>query len=119
MTYQHLKDLFPWASDDFIRANSDPASQPPAVVERDPQDEPLRTHEVQENLPARFLVRVTTARKRLCDEDNLCCKWVVDCLRTVGIIPDDRPDIAHIEVRQRKVGKEEKEHTIIEVIPQA
>jgi hypothetical protein len=118
MTYQHLKSLFPWASDDFIRANSDPASLPPAVVERDTQDEPVRTDAVQEEMPARFHVRLTTARKRLCDEDNTSCKWVVDCLRTVRIIPDDRPDIAHIEVRQRKVGAEEKEHTVIEVIPQ-
>lgn len=63
----------------------------------------------------RFLVRVESVRRILLDEDNLCEKYVVDCCRYSGLLPGDRPGQTQIEVRQRKVGKGEEEHTLIEI----
>lgn len=63
----------------------------------------------------RFLIRVTSVRNRLIDEDNLCVKLVVDCCRYAGLIPGDSPGEAKIEARQRKVAKSEVPHTIVEI----
>lgn len=63
----------------------------------------------------RFLVRVTSVRRILLDEDNLCEKYVVDCCRYAGLLPGDRPGQTKIAVSQRKVGKEEEEHTLVEI----
>ena len=63
----------------------------------------------------RFLVRVTSVRNRLIDEDNLCVKLVVDCCRYAGLIPGDSAGEAKIEAFQRKVGKGEAAHTIVEI----
>ena len=65
----------------------------------------------------RLLVRVTSRRTRLLDEDNLSAKWVCDCLRYAGIIQDDTPSQVKIEVGQQKIsGKAgEKESVIIEI----
>lgn len=63
----------------------------------------------------RFLVRITSVRRRLIDEDNLCEKYVVDCARYAGAIPDDSPGTTRIETRQLKAEKEEDERTIVEI----
>jgi hypothetical protein len=63
----------------------------------------------------RFFVRVTSVRRRLIDEDNLCEKYVVDCCRYAGLIDGDEPGKTRIEATQRKAGKEEREHTLIEI----
>lgn len=63
----------------------------------------------------RFLVRVTSVRGRLIDEDNLCEKYIVDCCRYAGLLPGDSPAETKIEVCQRKVSKGEEEHTLIEI----
>ena len=63
----------------------------------------------------RFLVRVTSVRCRLLDEDNLCVKLVVDCCRYAGLIPGDSAGEAKIEASQRKVAKGETPHTIVEI----
>lgn len=64
---------------------------------------------------AQFLVRVTSHRKRLLDEDNLGIKYHVDTLRYAGLLPGDSPATTHIEARQRKVAKGEPEKTVIEM----
>lgn len=63
----------------------------------------------------RFLVRIKSRRKRLLDEDNLCEKFAVDCCRYAGLLPDDAPGETKIEISQEKVGKEEREETLIEI----
>jgi hypothetical protein len=88
----------------------------PAVVESNPGDAPLATEEVQRPTRQRFLVRVTSVRKRLLDADNLCEKYHVDLCRYAGVIPDDSPDKVEIQVSQRKANKGEEEATIIEII---
>jgi hypothetical protein len=64
---------------------------------------------------AKFLVRLTSRRKRLLDQDNLCEKYHVDCLRYAGIIPSDAPSQTRIEVCQIKTAKGEPEEIHIEV----
>lgn len=63
----------------------------------------------------RFRVCVTSVRSRLCDTDNIVAKWTVDCIRRGGIIPDDDPETAVIEVSQRQVKPGEAEHSLVEV----
>ena len=87
----------------------------PAALERNTSDAPLETKEVQGRADGRFLVRVTSVRKRLADEDGLCEKYVLDCCRYAGLIPDDSPELCKVETCQRKAKKGEKEHTIIEI----
>lgn len=65
--------------------------------------------------PTKFLVSVTSFRRRLLDEDNLVAKWHVDALRYAGILPSDAPDQAKISVGQEKVKTEEEECTVITI----
>ncbi len=67
----------------------------------------------------RLLVRVTSVRLRLIDEDNLCEKYVVDCCRYAGLLPGDGPATTRIQATQRKVEKGESEHTLIEIYEDA
>ena len=88
---------------------------PIAALERRPCDVSLAAGQVQERPDGRFLVRVESVRKRLADEDGLCEKYVVDCCRYAGWLPDDAPGICKIETTQRKAAKGEAEHTILEI----
>jgi len=86
-----------------------------AKLESDFGDAPLEKKTLQGQCGPRFLVRVTSIRARLCDEDNLCEKFHVDLCRYAGVIPDDAPGEVKIEVCQKKAGKKEREETIVEV----
>ena len=94
-------------------ANRPHNSGTPPVLERSFETQPVATDRHEEAHPARFHVCVTSIRKRLLDEDNLCAKFHVDCLRRAGLIPNDNPATAHIEVMQRRCYKGEMEYTVI------
>lgn len=116
MTRNEITRRFPKASEAFIRANlSVGDDDKPAFVECGAGDAPLEAEEVQRPASERFLVRVTSIRRRLLDEDNLCEKYHVDLCRYSGIIPDDAPGKTKIEVCQIKAGKGEAEKTVIEI----
>lgn len=85
------------------------------IVECAVGDEPLETNQSQEGTAGRFRVQFVSIRKRLCDPDNLSVKWLLDCLRYCGSIPGDEPEKIILEVSQRHTGKNEQEHTTIEV----
>ena len=89
-----------------------------AKLERNSGNGPLAKGEAKKGNPERVLVRVTSVRKRLIDEDNLAEKYHVDCCRYAGLIHADSPDQTKIEVCQRKAAKDEAEHTIIEITTQ-
>lgn len=89
-----------------------------AQLERSTGYGALATPQAEKRDSANFLVRVTSYRRRLLDEDNLCEKFHVDCLRYAGIIPGDAPGQTRIEVRQEKVRKGEAEEIVIEVYEQ-
>jgi hypothetical protein len=86
-----------------------------AKLERNLRNGPLAKSEAEKGNPERVLVRVTSVRRRLIDEDNLAEKYHVDCCRYAGLIHADSPDQTKIEVCQRKAAKDEAEHTIIEI----
>jgi hypothetical protein len=133
MKPDELKRKFPQASGSFISANSDnagPVQQLPAKRERKVRDRDTGTDaklerhlgdgtlgaaQVQKGTGQRILVRVTSFRTRLLDEDNQCEKYHVDLLRYAGVIPTDAPGQTKIEVCQQKVGKGEREFVRIEV----
>ena len=96
--------LFPNASPDLLSRNTSQA----AVVERDSRDEPLAKKEVQRRTGERVLVRVTSVRKRLLDEDNLCEKYHVDLCRYAGVISGDEAGKTKIETTQRRLKKTKK-----------
>ena len=117
-----IRRLFPNASKSIIEANAADYgkhyaenSGADAAMERNSCNAPLEKKEVQRRTGASFLVRATSIRKRLADEDGLCEKYLVDCCRYAGIIPDDAPGVCKIKTGQRKVEKGEEEHTLIEI----
>lgn len=77
----------------------------------------LAKTEAQETNTGRLLIRYTSVRKRLLDEDNISSKWATDCLRYVGAIRGDEPEKVAIQTGQRKVKAGEEEHTLIEIYP--
>lgn len=62
-------------------------------------------------------VRIVSFRRRLCDVDNLCPKYFIDCLRYAGIIKDDSPKYITLTVSQEQVRRKADERTEITVDP--
>lgn len=123
MNEEQLRATFRGASEDFFRLNSKtgPSDIQPDDSGKAPKLERTAGHgalvETQAKIPTgqHFLVRITSHRKRLLDEDNLCAKYLVDLCRYAGIIPGDSPGTAKIEVAQEKVGPKEPERVTIEI----
>lgn len=86
-----------------------------AKPEQNVWDESLAKKAREKVYPGRISVIITSHRKRLLDQDNLCVKYFLDCLRYAGVIPDDNPQAIDLQIRQIKVSKGEKEFTRIEV----
>lgn len=112
----NLADINPKHHASILAQLSAGRARAAAVVEPNPCDAPLDAQKVQGQPDARILVRVTSVRRRLLDEDNLCEKFHVDLCRYAGVIPDDAPDRVKIEVTQRKAQPKEEEHTLIEIL---
>jgi hypothetical protein len=126
---QEFLTLFPNATESVIAANiggaelsgerpADKEGAPDAVRPELEQRPPTRTPRPKRTKvedSKRFLVRVTSVRKCLIDEDNLCEKYVVDCCRYAGLLPGDGPGTTKIDTAQRKAGKGEAERTIVEI----
>jgi Holliday junction resolvase RusA-like endonuclease len=116
MTPQRLRELFPNASQQFIDRNSDPIRKAPATkLERRARNGSLAKAKTQNGDTGKFLVRVTSYRRVLCDEDNLCEKYHVDCCRYAGLISDDTAAKARIETTQQKVKTKGEERTEIQI----
>jgi hypothetical protein len=82
-------------------------------------DVSARADQRKESHAGRFLVRVTSFRRRLLDPDNLCPKYFVDALRYAGIIPDDTSEDIELVIRQEKVELRSDERTELEITPLA
>jgi hypothetical protein len=99
--------------------NKDRRKAPAPVVERrDPH--PLAKHAPAETGDSgKHLVRVTSFRVVLLDEDNLCEKYHVDALRYSGLLPSDAPGRCRIITSQEKVAHKADERTeiVIELAP--
>lgn len=119
MTRNEILRRYPNASESFIRANQteDCRALPSAKLEH-----PI-LNGVQSQIQGtpkdsqRFSVRVISYRAILCDPDNLCGKYFVDCLRYAGLLSDDTAEIVDYSISQQKCPKaEEKTEIIIERI---
>jgi hypothetical protein len=88
---------------------------PIAEPQRAPSNAALGKAQAKGGTSQRFLVRVTSVRKRLLDEDNLVSKYHTDLCRYAGVIPGDQAGICKIETTQRKAEKGEEEVVIVEV----
>lgn len=113
MTSDQLKQLgYEERNGEWHKANSPLPS---------PKLEPIVCHEPVEEAKGkkvdsgRVRIRVTSFRTRLCDPDNLCPKYFIDCLRYSGLIQNDTPDLITLEVSQEKV-KKNQERTEIEIL---
>ena len=81
-------------------------------------DEPLEASQVEEGDAGRYVVRISSHRSRLLDEDNLSGKAATDFIRYCHIIPSDAPETTHIVIGQKKVKKgEEKTVVTIDRLP--
>lgn len=121
MTPNEIKRRYPHASSAFIRANTDSQNKSEGIrktSELEPRSlaRTLATPQIQERSINRVIVRITSVRRRLIDEDNICEKFIIDGLRYAGLLLSDAPDKTHIQTSQRKCKKEEFEHTEIEII---
>lgn len=124
MTSEKLKQLYPNASPAFIRLNAtdagkarvqiDGAGKAP-FLERDTWDAALQAPLAKKAPFDRVLIVVTSYRRRLLDQDNLCCKYIIDLCRYAGIISGDSPGAAEIKVAQEKLGPKEPERVTIEI----
>lgn len=124
MTRDKLRQLIAGASRDVLRLSSQElaragvdaiGSRKATKLERSFGHGALGKVQTQRRNTGRFLVRVTSIRKRLLDEDNLCEKYHVDCCRYAGLLPGDAPGTTKIEVAQQKTEPGAQEETRIEI----
>jgi hypothetical protein len=128
---QLIRQLFPNASRSLIEANTRDPELPfdekreggetannallRPKLERHNEPRTVGKAKAQKGDSRRFLVRVTSIRRRLLDEDNLCEKYVIDCCRYAGLLPGDSPGETKIEVTQQKAATKEAECTVIQI----
>ena len=84
-------------------------AEPQPVVRHEPVAAPPR----KAGDTGRVRVCVVSYRARLCDPDNLCPKYFIDCLRYAGLITDDAPDCITLEVRQVRCRRHEQRTEIL------
>lgn len=119
ITPNEFSRLFPNASKSCRRANSQdddthcdsvPAPEPQRVV----RDATLATHQRKEKGSSQFRVHIEGRRSRKIDPDNVIPKYLLDCVRRAGLIPDDDADTIELTISQTKV-KAEQECTVITI----
>jgi hypothetical protein len=106
--------LFPNATASLLAANAEDSRQAPEL-ERPLGNAALGAGEGEARHTGRFLVRVTSVRKRLLDPDNLAEKYHIDCCRYAGLIHQDSADKIEIQTGQRKAARNEEEYTQVDI----
>ena len=118
MNRNEIIKRWPNASESCIQANLDPdRPRENPIVERASGDEPLAPDQGQEGTAGRVHIRFVSFRQRLCDPDNLSCKYLLDALRFSGAIHGDEPEKISLEVTQQKVKLKSDERTVITIEP--
>jgi hypothetical protein len=101
----------------YTKAKANSVAQP-AERQPDPIHVPLAEEKRERpDVPFR-VVRITSYRRRSCDERNLWDKALTDALVVAGIITDDSTAKAKIEVTQEPVKEYWEERTEVEVLEQ-
>jgi hypothetical protein len=105
-------------SQSTIRANFGPNRVAPGSVGQSTAgDEPLAENAGGFAYTGRCLIRITSFRRRLCDERNLTDKYFTDALIEAGIAPSDAPKYVKVEVNQEQVRFDYLERTVIIITP--
>jgi hypothetical protein len=119
MNPQLFKTLFPRASADTIKANTnedhtDP-KLPSAKPERDAGKTLERPSQAQNDGSPRVTLRIIGFRCRPLDTDNFCggAKHLIDSIREAGLIHDDAPEHITLITEQIKVAHRGEERTQI------
>jgi hypothetical protein len=84
-------------------------AEPEPVVRHEPVAAPAR----ESRDTGRVRVCIVSFSARLCDPDNLCPKYFIDCLRYAGLIADDAPECITLEVRQERCRRAEQRTEIL------
>jgi hypothetical protein len=84
-------------------------AEPQPAVRHEPVAAPPR----EARHTGRVRVCIVSFRARLCDPDNLCPKYFIDCLRYAGLIADDAPECITLEVRQVRCRRAEQRTEIL------
>ena len=100
-----------WYRNYLNRRGTSGAKPKPAVC-----DERVGEAAGKEEHAGRFHVGVISFRCRLCDPDNLCPKYFIDCLRYAGVIPDDTSAHIDLSISQTKVAHRSEEKPQIVVL---
>jgi hypothetical protein len=77
----------------------------------------LRAKPGEAKMPKGVQVRLTVQRSRSIQPEDACCKFIVECLRHCGAIPDDSLQHVEVCVRQAKAPAAHLQGTLIELIP--
>lgn len=64
----------------------------------------------------KYLIWITDRRLTLIDDDNLCAKYIIDCLRYANLIPEDNPATCKSLVTQCLAERPEDVGIQIEII---
>ena len=119
MHEKKIRELFPRASEAFIKANLDPDDTglrpaAPQPVERLPLDDTCRAEETDwHHGSKRFEITFTVYSFRPADYDGYDIKALQDFLVKAGIIKDDRWDILAGRIVSRKAATQAEEKTEI------
>ena len=113
MTEQQFNEILRRPS--IAKVNQAGGGPSSTIVECVAGDGSLAAPQIETSNTGKFVVRVTSYRTRLLDEDNLAEKFHVDACRYAGLIPSDAPDQTTIQVGQVKVKKKTECRTEIEI----
>ena len=110
-TAEQLKDLgYVEREGQWVKAGgaASRAESQPAV-----RHEPVAASPREARDASRVRVCVVSFRARLCDPDNLCPKYFIDCLRYAGLIADDAPECITLEVQQVRCARHEQRTEVL------
>ncbi len=111
MTAEQLRNLgYVERNGEWVKAHGAASGAEPQPFVR---DESLAAAARKAGNAKRVRVCVVSFRARLCDPDNLCPKYFIDCLRYAGLIADDTPDCISLEVRQVRCRRSEQRTEIL------
>lgn len=104
-----------WTPEEYAayQAGHKPSSAKPEQVVC---HEPVAEKAGEGGNPDRVHVSIVSFRRKLCDPDNLCPKYFIDCLRYAGLIANDRPEDITLQVSQVKVKTKIEERTELEIL---
>ena len=111
LTAEQLRNLgYVERTGEWVKARGAASGAEPQPAVR---HEPLAASPREARDPSCVRVRVVSFRARLCDPDNLCPKYFIDCLRYAGLIADDTPEYITLEVRQVRCRRREQRTEIL------